>query len=399
MKKSKVFALTILSVILCLMIMCTSSFSWFTRGTQTGGYFSWSNNGSSTALSYNSTNGEGISMATYPSPDGKTYGDDQTEDFGKSVTLSAGERNYYRTDISNSSSADQSVSLYLANLQTSNTGDFYLGVNDPLKTYKNYSNNEAGANKVKSTINRKNVYVGIVESQSPNISDFKVHYWTQNVGNKGDETVNSTQYGGSVKNYTTTGKFNNYNANYKMYIATIPYSADAMVLQKSGTYFDGGDNTDIKTNNTILWFHYDSGFHTYNAYSGTAAGINTFYSDATVKVGQTLSIQADCMGESIQYESSNNDIVTVDNNGTIKGISPGTAKVTVKSYGIYTDCITAECTVTVGSPNNEIPVVTNIKVPAKSGDKDSVVSVYWYIKNDSDGESLTYKVDDIYISL
>ena len=127
MKKSKVLALTVLSVILCLMIMCTSSFSWFTRGTQTGGYFSWTNDDSNTALSYNTSNGSGISMVTYSSPDGNTYGDKEVTALSNSNGLAAGDRKYYRTDITNSGSTDQSVSLYLSNLETSGNGKFYLG--------------------------------------------------------------------------------------------------------------------------------------------------------------------------------------------------------------------------------------------------------------------------------
>lgn len=397
MKKSKIIALTALSVILCLVLICTPSFSWFTRGTQTGGYFKWSNNNSDTALSYNTSNGSGITMKTYSSPDGITYGDNEVTSFG-SNSISAGDRKYYRTDISNSGSSDQSVSLYLSNLQTGGSGNFYLGVNNPLRTYKNYSNNESGSNKIKSEINKKNVYVGIVTSQSPNPTDFAVHYWTQNVSNSsGDAQVGATKYASS-KSYTVN-RYNNYTANYNMYVATIPYSANGIVLQKSGTYYDGGDNTDVDYHNTILWYHYDNGYHTDNAISDTSAGINTFYSDATVKVGETLDISADCRGKSIQYESSNSSVVSVDNSGTITGVSEGTAVVTVKAYGIYGDCLTAECVVTVGSNSNEVPVITNLSIPAKSGDKDSVVSVYWYIKNDSESGELTYTADDLYISL
>lgn len=398
MKKSKIIALAVLSVILCLMLICYPSFSWFTRGTQTGGYFKWSNNDSETVLSYNTSNGENITMATYSSSDGKTYGENKATSFSESSGISAGGRKYYRTDITNSGNTDQSVSLYLANLKTGSSGSFYLGVNSPLRTYKNYSYNEIGSNKIKSEINKKNVYVGIVTSQSPNPTDFAVHYWSQNVSNSsGDAQVGATKYASS-KSYTVN-RYNNYTANYNMYVATIPYSANGIVLQKSGKYYDGGDNTDVDYQNTILWYHYDNDYHTDNAVSDTSAGINTFYSDATVMEGEQLDIKADCRGASVQYESSNNNVVTVDSNGIITGVSAGTATVTVKAYGIYGDCLTAECVVTVGNQSNEVPIITNLSIPAKSGEKDSVVSVYWYIKNDSESGALTYTVDDLYISL
>lgn len=411
MKKTKKIVVAILGVILCVMLMCTPSFSWFTRESQTGGYFKWSNNGSNTALNYNSSNGENISMKTYSSLDGNTYGDAEVTSFSENDGVSAGECKYYRTDILNSGTTAQSVSLYLSNLKTSNTGDFYLGLNGPLKTYKNYSNSDSGENKVKSDINKKNIYVGFVTSQTPEITDFKVHYWTRtylnsdktkwNDSDSGDATVGSTKYG-SNKSYTISkdnASYNNYNANYNMYVATIPYGANSVILRNGDNYYDMGDNTEVDKYNTILWFHYDSAYHTNKAISDTSAGINTFYSEAAVQVGKTLDIHADCQGKSIQYESSNENVVTVDQNGVITGVSAGTAVVKVKSYGIYTDCIEAECVVTVGAQSNETPIITNLNIPAKSGDKESVVSVYWYIKNDTESDILTYTIEDLFLSL
>ena len=396
MKKSKIIALAVLSVILCLMLICYPSFSWFTRGTQTGGYFKWSNNSSETALSYNTSNGDNITMATYSSPDGKTQGDNVATSFSESGGISAGDRKYYRTDITNSGNTDQSVSLYLANLKTGSSGSFYLGVNSPLRTYKNYSYNEIGSNKIKSEINKKNVYVGFNVDQSYTPSDYRLYYETYS-GSTGEAVVGSSYIG---KGNYTASDYNNYKKDYNIAVATVPYDTKTVKLKYSSGYDGYGDAYTITdTLNTIILFHYGSEYHSAHVMSGKSASINTYYSEAFVGLGEKNKISAVGVWSSVSYKSSNTGIVSVDNSGNITGVSAGSATVTVTAKGAYGDTISAECVVTVGSQSNEVPVITNLSIPAKTGEKDSVVSVYWYIKNDSDSGNLTYTVDDLYISL
>ncbi len=390
MKKSKVFVLTILSVILCLMIMCTSSFSWFTRGTQTGGYFIWSNNNSETAVSYNNSNGEGISVKTYSSPDGNTYGENEVTNFSNEIAV--GNRKYYRTDISNSGNADQAVSLYLSNLKIT-SGNFYLGVNDPLKTYKNYSFGELGTKNI-NNVNLRNIYVGFNVNQTYTYANYKVKYTTSS-GSTGESPVSSTafkQQGGYL------------NSKYNMCYATVPYDTEKIQLvNNSGTKF-GGELTvfNENTKNTVVLYLWQGSYHTEVVQSGLPAGIENFYSSAFVAVGDTMNISATGETTSFSYSSKNTDVVTVDSNGNITGKKAGSAVVTVTANGAvgYEDKpLEANCVVTVGSQNNEVPVITNLNIPSKTDDKDSVVSVYWYIKNESDSEILQYTVDDLYISL
>lgn len=91
--------------------------------------------------------------------------------------------------------------------------------------------------------------------------------------------------------------------------------------------------------------------------------------------------------------------VRLDNTGKLTARKNGLAKITIEITGNYNDKLSVTCNVTVDESLTEFPVITNLKILAKTGDKDSGVSVYWYIKNDSDGESLTYKADDLYITL
>ena len=92
----------------------------------------------------------------------------------------------------------------------------------------------------------------------------------------------------------------------------------------------------------------------------------------------------------------------MSNAGVVKGIKEGTAKITVTVYGIYGDSISATCDLTVTSNGlyyTDVPIVTNLRVSPKSDNGNSVVSVYWYIRNDSKSGTLTYTIKDLYATL
>lgn len=380
-------AIIALSVVLCIMIMCTSSFSWFTSGSQTGGHFTWSNNGFDTALSYNSSNGGGISMVTYSSPDGKTYGDNPSNGFGD--TLAAGKRSYFRTDISNSSSADQSVSLYLSNVESTG-GNFYLGVNDPLKTYKNYNN--------QGTKTQRNVMRVYLQPKGVWTGSNKKYYVCYTVGSANtflemtfainDQTGGETYYADIPSN---TSNF---------------YFADGEYTEGWGRTIDLELNDLSQTQSMVYWLTGDSNSSN-NKLVGkskvTGANVIEYYSSVGIIKGtNNFSIGLEngkYVGKNLTYTSDNVDVCSVDNTGKLTARKNGLAKITIEITGNYNDKLSVTCNVTVVESLTEFPVITNLKIPAKTGDKDSAVSVYWYIKNDSDGESLTYKADDLYITL
>lgn len=394
MKKSKFTLVIVLGLVLCLLSTTVTTFSWFSRPrSKSGDTLKWSG-------SYPIANGEKMSYKTYESlDDGATFETTEVKDL--SGTVNAGERRYFCTEIRNAGTADQTVSLFLNNLKyTSTTTDgLYVGVNNPLKTYKKYAPiTETADSKTVSTINEKNVYVGFVNDKSYTPTDYKIHYWN-NQGTVGDEFVSGTKLG--TGNYTVS-KYNNYNHDYNMYVATIAYYADSMYLYyKDGYKYDGGNNTDINTNNTVIWFHYDDAYHSAYVMSGTAAGIEKFYSKATTTVGKTISLSATAQG-TVSYTSSNPNVATVDSKGQVTAKSAGTTTITVTSTGAYGDTISANCTLTVGdkagSNTEYVPIVTNLKVTKATLDGDMVSKVYWYLKNES-SSPISYTVDNLYLSL
>lgn len=392
MKKLKIIIVSLLAVILCIMCVTTSTFSWFTRPKNMSG--------SHLALGfdYDVSTGNGVTMRTYASTDdGKTYVETAGSvitDFSNADGLAAGARVCYRTDIINSGDAPQSVSLYLTKLEfpQDTAGSFYLGVNGPLKTYKNYyGDSSLTSDKRAVTINKKNVYVGFDDANTYTPTHYQIHWWdSTNKTYNGDSEVHA--YFDPKK----TGTWNN--KTYKMTYATIPWDSNAIKLRNGDNWY-GNDNTNIATNNTVA-------FDGNSAYvkSGVSAGINSFYSSASLKVGSNIDLAAVAQGKKINYSSSNKDVATVDDNGTVKGVSAGTSVITVTATGTYGDVMTASCTVTVssadGNAKSDVPVVTNVKVDGRYADGEpGVESVYWYIKNDSSSGPLKYTIEDLYLTL
>lgn len=406
MKKSKILLVAVLSVILCLVCIMTSTFSWFTRPQKlTGDKLLLPGD------SYEISNGNDVSFVTYESTNnGRTYGTTAVTNF--SGTINAGERRMFRTDVMNSGSQDQSVSLFLTNLiiPSGSNGMFYLGVNSPLKTYKGYNRSTESSATVKN-INKKDVYVAFKEDASYDASKFYIHYWGDGVST-GDAQLAYSYSHGTITNSSSQ--------TYKVYHAVVPYNAKCglVMANYSGNQYwfksnelNGDhlqeDNTDMDSEN-YFFVNVKAPIETSLVYKGThdtdvAAGLKSFYSEATVKAGSTIDLSA--TGQAIiTYKSSDYSVATVNSSGVVTGVSAGETTITVTSTGARGDTQTSTCTVTV-LPSDDVsvsfvPVVTNVRVVAGGNTEDgsAIESIYWYIKNDSD-TTLTYTVGSLDLTL
>ena len=92
----------------------------------------------------------------------------------------------------------------------------------------------------------------------------------------------------------------------------------------------------------------------------------------------------------------------VDANGVITPVAEGNATLTTTIKGdAYGDTysVTTEISVTPASKDSvDTPIVTNLEIKPTAADGPTVSKVYWYIKNDS-SSTITYTLDDVYISL
>ncbi len=394
MKKSKILIIAVLAVVLCFVCITTQTFSWFTLPRENkGDSLQWSE------IAYNASTNTGITMATYESTDdGKTFGETAVTSLTNSSTgIAAGKRKYYRTDITNSSTSAQSVSLYLSSLgiTTGSSGNFYLGVNSPLRTYKEFGT--TSSQKVVSQINKKNVYVGFNTNQTYTPTSYQVHWWdNNNTSYNGDATVSS--YLGKTGSYL--------NSNYNMAYATIPWDANAIKLRSGDTWYGDSDNTNIDSENTICVYYWDNATKVDYEMSDFAAGLDTYYSSASVAAGNTIDLGVSTSTSrytSIKFTSSNTSVATVNSTtGLVTGVAAGTSNITVTVYGDYGDLISATCKLTVtagGTTYSDVPIVTNLRIGPRSSESNTTESVYWYIKNDAETGTLKYTISDMYVTL
>ena len=383
MKKSKFTLVIVLGLVLCLLCGTTTTFSWFNRpGVLQGESLSWRGD-------YNVTNGENITAVTYVAskPDGSEY-NTVPFDFSGSTTVPAHETKYFCTEVKNTGTASQSISLFLNN---SETNTLSVGVNSPLRTYRRFTSDSQTTSyvtKTPSNVNKKNLYI------ATNVDDptkYTMHTW-KNV----DTDPTDKELSGYIE-----GKSVNYdNVDYKISYVTISTEHDHAKLWlgigDSKKWF-GNDLVITAQNNTYVFKENES---TAMKQSDPSAGISSFYSRAEAVVGETFDLSAKAQG-TVTYTSSNIGVATIDNNGKVIANKAGKTTVTVTSTGAYGDVITAKCELTVSKEpvkSSYIPIVTNMKIEGKADSDPVVTKVYWYIKNDTASDA-EYSLGDLQISL
>lgn len=384
MKKSKFTLVIVLGLVLCLLCGTTTTFSWFNRpGVLKGDSLSWHGD-------YNVTNGENITAVTYAASkdDGSVY-DTAPFDFSslQNVSVPAHETKYFCTEVKNTGTTPQSISLFLNN---SDTNTLSVGVNSPLRTYRRFTSDSQTSyvSKAPSNVNEKNLYIA-TNVTAP--TKYTMHTWKN-----GTDSISDTDLNGYIE-----GKTVNYdNVDYKISYVTIPMEHDrAKLWIKDPKKWFGNDLeiTDLK--NTYV-FKADNS--TTMIQSEQSAGISSFYSKAEAVVGERFDLSAKAQG-TVTYTSSNPNVATVTNDGKVTANKAGTTTVTVTSTGACGDKITAKCNLTVSKKpvkSSYIPIVTNMKIEGKgTADSDPVVTkVYWYIKNDTQKDAV-YSLGDMQISL
>lgn len=412
MKKSKIMLVTVLALVLCLLCVTTSTFSWLPRPKEEkGNALGW-------APSYETSVGKDITMTTYElSEDGREPDDPNAElsvvtNFSNPGGIASGSRKYYRTDIINSGTESQSVSLYLSSLSglSSTSGEFCLGVNGPLRTYRNYSdiNIEAGT-KIENVINEQYVYLGLhateeAEDKFNNKID-RIHAWNDNISLISKCNWSDRLSTGKTGSWKIDDKWAE-SQDFNIYAMKVDYRCTDFQLKASGDENSGWHDEakpKIADNNTIVFFEYNDIYTAVAKVSGEAAGIESFYSSAGANVGDTVDLAAKGHTNTFSYTSSNESVATVTSNGQVRAKKAGTTTITVTSTGAYGDTITATCILTVHDSVDtgtlsDVPIVTNVKVAPATEAGNTVESIYWYIKNEGSG-TLTYTIGDIYLTL
>lgn len=412
MKKSKFAIVIALGLVLCLLCGVTTTFSWFSRPREdSGNSLRWSGQ-------YKISNGQNISIKTVESSDdGTTFGENEVTDFGGS--LEAGKRKYFCTEISNSGNAEQNVSLFIKGLETSGTASasgLYVGVNKPLKTYRSY-NDIVGSNSTytKTSLEKYRFYLDTnnVSSWKDSTTTIKIRYGT------GDASKNPNWQGEPIDMTPISGQ------STRVLYVDVPKTAK--VVQ----FYANDDNTGANATPYMLLTAYCPTLPVDNCYKFTlqtnpsgsygnhncdtrsfdkpltdCANFINCYDSINIPLGRTfnagLVAGTDYVGNSISYSSSSNGVFTVDENGVITPVAEGTATLTTTiTGGAYGDTysVTTEISVTPASKDSvDTPIVTNLEIKPTATDGPTVSKVYWYIKNES-SSTITYSLEDVYISL
>lgn len=413
MKKSKILLVTVLALVLCLLCVTTSTFSWLPRPKEDkGNSLGWN-------PSYEASVGKDITMTTYELPENGREPDDPhavldvVSDFNNNEGIDPGQRKYYRTDIINSGKEAQSVSLFLSSLRglDSTNGKFCLGVNGPLRTYKNYSdiNSEAGS-KVEKVINEQYVYLGLHAGEETegkfNNKIERIHAWNDSISLISKSNWSDRLSTGKTGKWSISDKWENEEQTFNIYAMKVDYRCTDFQLKEPGAENFGWHNEakpKIAENNTLLFYFYDNAYTTVAKNSSEAAGIESFYSSAGANVGDTVNLAATGHTDTFTYTSSDESVATVNSSGQVTAKKAGHTSIILTSTGAYGDKITAACWLTVHDSADpgaifDVPIVTNVKVAPATEAGNTVESVYWYIKNDG-SVALTYSIGDIYLTL
>lgn len=383
MKKSKFTLVIVLGLVLCLLCGTTTTFSWFNRpDVQKGDSLSWHGD-------YNVTNGKNITAVTYAAlkPDGSEYSA-VPFDFKTPTTVPAHETKYFCTEVKNTGTAPQSISLFLNN---SETNKLSVGVNSPLRTYRRFTSDSQTTSyvtKTPSNVNKKILYI------ATNVDDptkYTMHTW---------KNVDTDPTDRKLSGYIEDKSVNYDNVDYNISYVAIPMEHDHAKLWhyngNSKEWF--GSDLEITDQNNTYVFKADKS--TAMKQSAQSAGISSFYSKAEAVVGKTLDLSATAQG-TLTYTSSNTGVATVDGKGLVTAKKAGKTTVTVTSTGAYGDKITAKCELTVSKKpvkSSYIPIVTNMKIEGCTDTDPVVTKVYWYIKNDTASDA-EYSLGDLQISL
>lgn len=421
----KVAFISVLVSLLIVLSVGTPTFSWFDRPQELSG------NGleygiSSTTFKDSQNNqglyaynGENVTItANQYSSDGTSYSDEGAiyPFLTSARTLARGQRDFYKTTLKNNGSVAQNVSLYLTRLATSgNSGELAVGVNSPVKSYKDYSvlasgNNLNSATKVAYTENPEKIRVYLNPKNA----------WTYAYSIGPDQYTVEARYGntgsGTYSDMTFNGRDGDGNPIYYLDIYR-----DSTFIQfhvkgnpDNWSWTETKNITFSSKQSVVFWAEQDHGTDDGSGHlklgSNNVDGpyFNNVFNNSTVvymrsPLDMSYTKDTDYKGKSASYSSSNTNVFTVNaSSGVVTPVAAGSATLTVTiKGGQYSDPKTYASTVTVrnlvtGTVGvDDVPVVKNILIPA--GEE---VNIRWFIMNDKDAtSSVTYTLSGVYIGL
>lgn len=412
MRKRRLIVILCLSLILCFMCVTTNTFSWFNRTEESGKTLVLNDRkyNKSDKKSLSSDTGT-FSSTTYMQENGE-YTKKVENNNISNLAFESGERKCFKTEIVSTSKdttdqTAQNVSLYLSGVKSNDYGNTYVGVNNPMRTYKSLSSLNQAIISDTFSLNSRVFYVGFNTAQNYTPSDYKLRYY-----------YDENKYGDVVLSANATGTGNDkarvlkdfgekdekfitqLNYTYRTFAVVIPYGYTGAQLWHYGSnHFYTDQNVDIDTNNYMgLWNDHDNHITT-NVNVGQSASIKCPL-NITINKGGSCDLSSYFKGNKVEYKSNDENIAKVTYN-KLNGIGAGSTSIDVTCTGVLGETMTATLNVEVQNVVEKIenaPVVTNMEVVPSTSDKQNVLTVYWYLKNTS-SKSINVSVDKINVTL
>lgn len=407
MRKRRLIVILCLSLILCFMCVTTNTFSWFNRTEESGKTLVLNdrkyNKSDKKSLSSDTVT---FSSTTYMQKNGE-YTEEVENNSIDALAIESGDRQCFKTKIVSTSEnttdkTAQNVSLYLSGVSSDNNSMTYVGVNNPMRTYKSLSTNQAIISDTFS-LNSRVFYVGFNTAQTYTPSQYKLRYYDEN--NYGDVLLSAGATGTgndkvSVLKDFGEIKITQLNHTYKTFAVVIPYSyTGAQLWHYDSDYLYKEKNDDIDTNNYMGLWKNGNDHITTNVNVGQSASIKC-PSKITINKGGSCDISSYFKGDKVEYKSRDENIAKVTDN-KLNGIGAGSTSIDVTCTGVLGETMTAKFDVEVQNVVEKfenVPVVTNMEVVPSTSDKQNVLTVYWYIKNTS-SKSIKVSVDKINVTL
>lgn len=407
MRKGRVIVILCLSLILCFICVTTNTFSWFNRTEESGNTLVYRDKTGDKALKQSS--GKSFDVATYMQVDGGEYSKSLTDnpiskDDPLTLSLKPGVRQCFKTQIKSNNTSNQNVSLYLSGVKSNDYGNTYVGVNNPMRTYKSLSSLNQAIISDTFSLNSRVFYVGFNTFQGYTPSQYKLRYYYDK-NNYGDVELSANATGTGNDGASVLKDFGEIeitqlNHTYRTFAVVIPYGYTGAQLWHYGSnYFYKEQNDDIDTNNYMGLWKNGKDHITTNVNVGQSASIKC-PSKITINKGGSCDLSSYFKGNKVEYISNDENIANVTDN-KLNGIEEGSTSIKVTCTGVLGETMTATFNVKVQNVVEKIenaPVVTNMEVVPSTKDKQNVLTVYWYIKN-TGSDSINVSVDKINVTL
>lgn len=388
------------------MCVTTNTFSWFNRTEESGNTLVYGDKNGKKTLKQSS--GKSFEVRTYEmtSKEG-VYGTTSISSISNQE-LSVGVRKCFKTEIVSTSKnttdqTAQNVSLYLSGVKSDDYGNTYVGVNNPMRTYKSLSSLNQAIISDTFSLNSRVFYVGFNKAQNYTPSQYKLRYYNENNYGDVELSANATgtgNDGASVLKDFGEIEITQLNHTYRTFAVVIPYGYTGAQLWHYGSnYFYKEQNDDIDTNNYMGLWKNGKDHITTNVNVGQSASIKC-PSKITINKGGSCDLSSYFKGNKVEYKSNDENIAKVTDN-KLNGVGAGSTSIDVTCTGVLGETMTATLNVEVQNVVEKIenvPVVTNMEVVPSTGDKQNVLTVYWYIKN-TGSDSINVSVDKINVTL